>query len=230
MNPMKRMLLTLEAEVHKGGWDQPTIFGLLVRGPGMLGITPFPDFPKAHPPSVIDAFTRDLVEDPAGCQRLITNNPGIFGAILVDEGWSPPADATKEQIDQARRSRLRYADMLDAREVRMVCSIDIQGTMWMITRIRGERPRIDKVSTAGFQVGGMVWQALRNFLIALTPPMPNGQEIFYRLTAIEFENEPELMRQWRAEHHPESVPASGVEPQPDQPGDDREDADHQAHP
>lgn len=189
---MGRLLLKLEADAHRGGWDAPAnmfvlydsrdvatdqayrqMMGRFAGPPSRLG--PY----AAHgavPPGSLDGYPQHALfrlalylsgSDHPHVAALVgmLRQPGFLGVAFQHEGW------VREARDDAEREswgKQRFADMPGSREYRMVHAVDIGGGYHAARRVRGEKPDL---LPGDATVEGAVVESLR-MVVAVVADLP----------------------------------------------------------
>lgn len=133
------MLLSLEAELHGQGWDQPAqVFALHTLQGSAVSLMPLMSHETqmscGHPATFMDALTHQLHAADAP-QPPTTDHGVFFGLVVVHEAWgrfgaaAATADPTKP-----------LADQVGSVECRMIYLSTVRGTELLLWRIRGQQP------------------------------------------------------------------------------------------
>lgn len=158
-----RLLLRIEADSHRGGWDAPsrmfvvydarhavtdrTYRGLMSSLGPTIRCGPYAAC-QAVPTSAMDGYAShaalrmalNLGTDHPAARMLVDHwrQPGFLGFALMCETWS--RQMTAEERGEVRGRRL--ADIPGSYESRMVTSGDVSGAIRYVCRIRGEAPKL----------------------------------------------------------------------------------------
>jgi hypothetical protein len=178
-------LLDIEADVHRQGWDQPALLGVLCDipddRPGMA-ILPFDNSDK--PLGVyLYVLGKTLLQAPADVLKpVIAEMPNPVALVLIAEVW------TTETPAEDRGGR-RIADLPGNTEERTVNAVDLLGRQYFIMRQRGKEP-VDALAQEGTTLDGLTPAALRNILLALTRQLPGFQHSVQLLESLTFTQAP----------------------------------------
>lgn len=175
MNPTRKLLLELEAVEHRKGWDRPPVLGVLVRPRGVFAVAQlFGDFPAGHPPTLIAGAAQQLLDRPDFTAGLVASMPALSGVVLVAEGWAAPPGMTLEQNAEMKAGGLGFADMPGAVETRMVSAVLLDGSMWLVSRVRGRQAEVVRQDGPGGDLEGLIFASLRGLLSTMAVHLPDG--------------------------------------------------------
>jgi hypothetical protein len=195
---MGQLLLRLEADAHRAGWDAPAALYVLYDARDLgtdrtyrqmmrWGGVPTRRGPyaaiSAAPPGSLDGYPQHGLfrmalnfshsDHPATRAMLgVLRQPGFLGAAFVCEAWS------RETDDQAEREAWRgkrFADMPGSMEIRTVNAADVGGADWVVRRVRGDKPKMWTSGDPGLSnVEGSVVESLR-MVVAVTADLPRPE-------------------------------------------------------
>lgn len=176
-------LLTVEADIHKYGWDRDPILGMLCQQPDgswALAVASIFDRPKIEPGEFISRLGQTLLRPAAArmVDSMLADIPQPLALVMVAEAWSTQTSASE-------RGYRRAGDMPDAKELRMTSAIDFLGRDYSIWRIRGEEP-VDHHGEPGFKAEGRVPEGMRMILLAMARRMPGFEESAKILESLSF--------------------------------------------
>lgn len=191
-----RLLLRVEADTHRGGWDQPAqllalydwydtgteqayarIMASRRGGPLRVGRyaaqSVVPDSAlDGNPVNALFRFAMNIrgnTEHPAVAYILMgLRQPGLLGLTFVSEGWMRTMASVEER---KALGPVRFADMPGSIEMRNVVAVDLAGGEYAVLRERGKAPKAswdDELEA----LGGAVIESLRAILAAI-----RGEEI-----------------------------------------------------
>jgi hypothetical protein len=192
-----RLLLRVEAEAHRRGWDEPAAFYVLydardqatdrayrsiMSGMGSaIRVAPYAA-QSAIPAAVFDGnpahalfrFNLNLRSNHAMIKVLLDHfrQPGFVGVAFQVETWMRYADSKEERDALGPK---RFAGLVGSIEARHVMAADIAGKDYVVQRQRGEKPVI--LEDIG-EMEGAVVESLRAIVAAIQgQPMPEVDNV-----------------------------------------------------
>lgn len=178
-----RLLLRVEADAHRRGWDQPAVLYVLydardsetdrvyrhlmgIRGPA-IRVQPYaaqsavPGYAlDGNPAHALFRFALNIkgsdhpiVEAVVGMMR----QPGFVGMAFLYEGYAR-SYGTREERDA--EGDVLFADMPGSVEMRGVLAADIGGIDYLVARSRGEKPVLSRAGDFE-EAGGSIIESLR---------------------------------------------------------------------
>lgn len=170
---LDRLLLGAEAEVAKGGWDQPSCLAVVEWTAFETWAVASLPMQIADPPS---EFLRYLADRFMASIRLTTglleNCPGFYGTAFISEGWQGPP-MTPAALRTFAEEGKSFADVPGSLEVRQITVVTLYGEALMVQRVRGREPKVFPVQ---LQVVGDVPESLRLMTLAVAKQMPDNAE------------------------------------------------------
>lgn len=175
-------LLKLEARVHRGGWDQPSIFAEVRQVlPNVIRLNTLPvTWHNNKSSMVLLRLGEDLVERPELVDKLFPEGlDDLMGLMLCDEGWAVEDDKHIEGV--------LYADNPHGKEIRYVMLMDLYGRVFHAGRARGEKPYALLMDPERYWKTGTFLntpQAMVRILLAVAKQMRDGQRYVDALSAL----------------------------------------------
>lgn len=174
---MCKMLLKAERGIHRGGWDQDAFLATLeMPRPTVIGLRGVP-IPVLNPPGEhIEYLGQSFLTDLELGQFIAKEiGPAFIGFALVTEAWS--LAQTPEEAEARWASGRRIADIPGAQEVRNINAVDVWGRVFLVSRVRGEKPqafggRPEDNPEGVTEVTGRVVQGLLNMTLGTARQMP----------------------------------------------------------
>lgn len=174
-----RLLLKVEADLHRRGWDQDPFLALLSEPrPGRLTLIPVSAVQNPPGAFLLWASQRALESDEFGPSALNDCEGEFRGYAFVCEGWSVMSDQiSDEERRELRNSGRGYADHQAAKELRTIGAVDVFGRIHFVKRIRGEKPSYaHSQDGSGEDFEGRIPEALRRMALVTARAMPGGGE------------------------------------------------------
>lgn len=175
-----KLLLKIEAGLHRSGWDNPELPKLIAleRTPSGLRSVKIPvsvgDPPGEYMLHIAammartDALTRTIVSSLA--------TPTFYGTAFVTEGWM-----IETGPDEDRTLRPEYLGHDPSRiEIRSLMAITVTGQIVLVLRKRGQKPTINDYGDHG----GKIAQALLAINKIVAAVMPGGAQYLEALDAV----------------------------------------------
>lgn len=196
---MGRLLLRLESDAHRQGWDgQPALFVLYGNqdadtdrtyrsAMGRWDASPARCGPysaiRFAPPGALAGYPQHalfrLALNLSGSEhpnvKLLIEElraPGFLGMAFLHEGWQRQFDDEEDEA-AARRTGRRYADMPGSKEIRLVAAADIVGNDYWVDRVRGEKPKLWRSGQPSKRerIEGSIAESLR-MVVAVVADLP----------------------------------------------------------
>lgn len=188
---VERLLMRIEADAHRGGWDQPPALYLLFdrshretaehyrclmaprRGPAVLcgpygaqSMVPAAVF-DGSPPVALFRLALNLTHgrdvQPVAVFLAELRQPGFIGVAFLNESWTM---RMTEEEHAALDPKRRYADTPGATEERNVVAIDTADVRYMVNRTRGSKPEVNHTDDE-VRLKGVVIDCLRAITCAI---------------------------------------------------------------
>lgn len=175
---MEALVLSLEEELAKDGWDNEPLLGIVVRvtpppSPDldMYAVLPFPVQPAdlSDQPAQSLLYIGGKMNQPDAPPALTPRQRrNLAGVLFAGEGWQAPPSKDDTYAELARKG-VRFADVVGSKEVRFVHVIDCSGRYTSVNRARGEEPKtwVVEPGEQKERVAGNVVIGLRDLLLGL---------------------------------------------------------------
>lgn len=199
---LDQLLLKIEAEVHRHGWDQPARLYVLYNTDDPESTSRFafrhwrpqrvrvrnyaaalcvpPDSLNPRPNHRIYRMALNLKyaagSDPVDGFLSYMRTPGFLGVAFVAEGWYRPT-MTADEVEEYQRGNFSLADRPGAKESRTVHAEDVTGHTHWTFRSRGEPAKL--MDLEGLDPSGSVFLSLKTIAAAIAgQPLPElfGEE------------------------------------------------------
>jgi hypothetical protein len=185
------LLLKVEQQVHRAGWDQDPFLGSLhLSRPGAISLVPFP-FRIESPPGDFLAYIAQIAEANEQHAHTFVNRSDAtgptFGLAFVSEGWMH--QGTPEEMKAFVASKQRISELDNKIEARSVSAIDVTGNIYFINRVRGEKPTWHH----DMDVGGLIVESLRRILLAGMKTIPGEDQAVLDLSTTFIRNRGDMM-------------------------------------
>ncbi len=171
-NMIKAVLVRMEQDINKRGWDQPARLWALTAIDDGLRASPVP-LPDGSPGETLERAAAGFTATSAGRAVVAALARREFaGFVFISESWAN-YEMTPEQY--ARESR-RLADIPGSVESRDVSCVDTGGRLLGLHRKRGKEPVNNWETTDGnfSGLGGRIIDALLVMVRAIAEKMPAG--------------------------------------------------------
>lgn len=193
-----RLLLQVEAEAHRRGWDGPAALYVLYDGREPDTHVPYQDImasrrgapilrlpyaaqsvaPESafvgNPSHALFRFALNIRSYNALSEAVIgmIRRPGFLGLAFMNEAWMRTM-ASKEERDAL--GNVRFADIPGSIEIRNVMAADIAGNDYFVMRERGQEPKLHHGEDDDIkQVSGAVIESLRSIVARVAGlPLPD---------------------------------------------------------
>lgn len=191
---MGRLLTRVEQDANRNGWDNPEFPAALYvlydwhdqgteiayrdlmadrrGGPARCG--PYAAQSMVPPAALYGIASHALFrmalnvsqsDHPAPAKFVeLTRQPGFLGVAFLCEAWTNVM--TPEEHD-ARDDNVRLADLPDSKEMRGVYATDIGGNVYMVQRIRGEKPNLLLPGDNKAKITGSIIESLQMFVAVI---------------------------------------------------------------
>lgn len=191
---ISKLLLEVEAIVHRKGWDQQSFLTALDwTRPEKLALAEIP-LPIQNPPGdFVNYVGQTFMNDPQLAKLVLQTCRRFYGMAFVCEGWQAKPDMTEEEHTEALRAGRGYADQVGAKEVRMITAIDLHSRIYFIQRVRGEKPI--EHGPEGVTLGGQVIEGLRKMTLACARQLPDNLEYVTLLNSLKIEQREVIVKE-----------------------------------
>lgn len=190
--PVIDLMLKLERDIHRDGWDQPPRLHAIKRHHNMLSLTaPMPVNWRGNGGVILEHIAQRMAEpDEWGdlVARSLALVDGFDGMLFAYEGWAN--DILPSEV--AGRS---LADIPGSKELRGVTVYDVRGRVFIASRVRGEAPTAKEIHT----MSGGVSAALLAMVRAVATHLPDEAVDREALAAVKLLTEAEVEALIRAE-------------------------------
>lgn len=185
---VNQLLLGVERKVHRDGWDQPSMLGVLdLVTPNVLALAKMP-IEIGDPAGDFINYTGQLFRaDPELPTRTVAGVRNFFGMVFTCEGWQPRPGMTQKEHDALLRAGQGYADQPGSTEVRAILAIDLYARVYAVQRTRGEKATAADLDDPALKVGGQVAEGLRQMTLACAKLLPDNLEYVTALSILEVE-------------------------------------------
>lgn len=175
---MVKMLKGVEQQLHKNGWDE---------SPPTLLLVTATDDRKALLMSVPDHQPLQLADDVQTGLQILAQ---LWGSGPIDDhlkqmtaqqqdalvgiAWSCEAWASTVPVEE--RGGRAIADTIGSEEVRIIMCLDVAGTYYYMSRVRGEHPTMEIFTDPqeGRVLDGPIVQSMAQILAGMTKFAPPG--------------------------------------------------------
>lgn len=192
-----RLLLRIEADAHRYGWDEPADLYVLYDARDIesdreyrhvLGVRRGPAvrcWPYAaqsavprhaldgNPAHAVFRFSLTARTDHPAAEYVFgtLRQPGFVGMAMLHEGWQL---TVANEGEREALGDVRFADTPGAVEARYVLATDSAGVDYMVQRVRGMKPRLERSGVGDFvSARGAIIESLRTITArVLGNPLP----------------------------------------------------------
>jgi hypothetical protein len=168
---MLRLMLKLEAGIHRDGWDRPPrLCSILRRGDALSLSDPLPIPWDGSAGAVLAGLADEMdgaTERGKYMAYLMAQIPGFYGMLFACEAWG------NDQVGPARTRDRALADIVGSYELRGVVAADIKARVYTVSRRRGEKPRAEAIT----KIGGRAVDATVRIVKAVAAHLPDGSEV-----------------------------------------------------
>ena len=193
-----RLVLRVEADAHRGGWDAPAALYVLydttdpdtdatyrdvmaprrgapVRCHPYAGQSAVPESAfHGNPAHALFRFALNTRGDHPMADLVLgtIRRPGFLGLAFLYEGWMRTAK-TKEERDAL--GAVRFADIPGSVELRSIMAADIAGNDYLVMRERGQKPELHRGDDDDLnEMSGAIIESLRSIVAKVAGlPLPD---------------------------------------------------------
>lgn len=168
---MDQVMLRLEREIHRGGWDQPPqLRSIQRRGAHRLALSNPHPIPWDGETGAILAGVADQMEQETLWGRLLATAtarlPGWTGFLFAYEAWT-------NNITPKERGGRKLADIPGSKELRGVFAVDITGGVHSVMRHRGEPAKAEGLPN----LAGRIPDAMIRMVKAVAAYLPDDSGV-----------------------------------------------------
>lgn len=177
-----KLLLHVEASIHRKGWDQPAFLAMLFWLPGgRLAFAPVPLDLGDPLGAFVDHYGDVMLDESTTAQGLAKIGPQFFGFALVAESYA--YEAPSAELFKLYADNVHMGDVPGAKEMRSVSAVDLNGQVYWIQRARGEKP-VAFVADQDRHPGGGVYSGLRKMVLSVVNYLPDNEDNLAGLQAL----------------------------------------------